>query len=760
MGEPLRRRKSSRAGRSRSRQFFASILLGIAIGCAAWATPAVPPPTRPTFSVRPTQSPIRVDGVLDEPAWSGPPTFTLDYETDPAENTPAPVRTAFWITYDSRRLYVAVRADDPNPRRIRARLSDRDKAGQDDFVGVVLDTFDDGRRAFEFFVNPLGVQMDLTENDITGNEDSSWDAIWDSAGRLTEHGFEVEMAIPFSSLRFPRTAGPRTWGIDAVRVWPREVRHRIGLNPLPRGRICYLCYESKLSGFAGITPGRNVELDPTLTGSSTADRPDGETPFHPTTKGAPGLTARWGVTPGLTLNAALNPDFSQVEADVAQLAVNTQFALFYPEKRPFFLEGADLFDTKINAVYTRDIADPDWGLKLAGKEGSSAYGAIVARDARTNFLFPGSQRSSLGSLDEENLSSILRFRHDLGADNSSLGLLWTGREGSDYHNRVLGFDSLLKTGDNTSLRLEGLGSSTAYPDSFAADFGQPPGELRGYAFRGALQRNTRDWTLHVDYNDVSPDFRDDLGFIPRVDYRQSYTFAERNFYFDDSTSWFQRLSFGTESTLAYDHEGRPQQQQVAPYLYSYGRMQSFFWLYLGLGPSYYQDKRFSRTFLIGQWQLRPSSRFYTEGDWRAGEEIDYANARPAHILRVRALGQVYLGRHLNLQLQDTFLRLTELGGELFHTHLLELRSTYQFTPRTFVRWIAQYFAIERDPRLYVDVVRERDQTLFNQLLFSYKLNPQTVFFLGYSDGYVGDSDLRFTQTNRTIFVKLGYALVF
>ncbi|MGE5234570.1 MAG: DUF5916 domain-containing protein, partial [Acidobacteriota bacterium] len=656
------------------------LALSVALATSATAAQAPAPAAARIYAVRPAPAPVKVDGVLDEAAWSGPPTFTLDYETDPADNTPAPVRTEFWITYDVRYLYVAIRADDPEPGKIRARLSDRDKASQDDFAGVVLDPFDDGRRGFEFFVNPLGVQMDLTMNDVTGNEDDSWDAIWDSAGRLTARGWEAEIAIPFSSLRFPRAAGPQTWGIDALRVWPRDVRHRIGLNPLPRGRSCYLCYESKLVGFVGIAPGHNLELDPTLTGTRTSARPDTATPFHTTTTGSPGLTGRWGITPGLTLNAALNPDFSQVEADVAQLAVNTQFALFYPEKRPFFLEGADLFDTKINAVYTRDIADPNWGLKLAGKDNSSAYGVILARDARTNFLFPGSQSSSLGSLDEENLSSILRFRHDLGSGNDSLGLLWTSREGSNYHNRVLGFDSLLKTGENTVLRLEGLGSSTAYPDSFVADFGQPPGELHGYAFRGALQRNTRDWTLHVDYNDVSPDFRDDLGFIPRVDYRQSYALAERYFYFDEGKSWFNRVTVGTESTLAYDHEGRPQQQQIAPYLFAYGRLQSFFNVYLGLGPSYYQGKRFSRTFLFGQWQIRPSSRFYSEGDWRVGEEIDYANARPAHIERLRALGQLFLGRHLNLQLQDTFLRLSELGGELFHTHLVELRSTYQFTP--------------------------------------------------------------------------------
>src|SRR5581483_3708492 len=235
------------------------------------------------------------------------------------DSVPATARTEMWLTYDHHALYVAVRAQDPQPRQVLARLRDRDNAFQDDFVGVVLDTFDDEHRAFEFFVNPLGVQMDLTQNDVTNNEDSSWDAIWDSAGRLTATGYEVEMAIPFSSLRFPRTAGPQVWGIDAVRIWPRDQRRKLELVPIDRGHNCTLCQEAKLVGLEGIAPGRNVELDPTVTSESTGVRGDDDR-FARRDKVDPGITARWGLTPGVTLNAAVNPDFSQVEADAAQLA--------------------------------------------------------------------------------------------------------------------------------------------------------------------------------------------------------------------------------------------------------------------------------------------------------------------------------------------------------------------------------------------------------------------------------------------------------
>ena len=348
-----------------------------------------------TFHLHPVQDVIRIDGVLDEPVWQKPATFTLDYETNPGDNTPPPVKTEMWITHSDSHLYVAARAYDPNPKQIRARLTDRDRAFQDDFLGVVLDTFNDERRAFEFFVNPFGVQMDLSQSDVTGNEDDSWDAIWDSSGRLTSNGYEVEIAIPFSSLRFPEANGPQTWGIDALRIYPRDQRYRFGLNKLPRGSNCYLCNESKMLGFDGIKPGRNMEFDPTFTAQRLDERNDSNDSFDSDGKADPGLTMRWGITPGITLNGAINPDFSQVEADAAQLDVNTAFALFYPEKRPFFLEGADLFDTKIQAIYSRNIADPLWGTKLSGKGGKSAFGMIVAQDDVTNFLFPGNQFSNL-----------------------------------------------------------------------------------------------------------------------------------------------------------------------------------------------------------------------------------------------------------------------------------------------------------------------------------------------------------------------------
>jgi uncharacterized protein DUF5916/cellulose/xylan binding protein with CBM9 domain len=749
----------------------AFVVVGFGGGAQAQEPPAAEPTPTPspapaapkrTYEVRPTTAKIAVDGVLDEAPWQEAATFTLDYETFPGDNSTPPVKTELWLTYDERSLYVAVRAQDPEPAKIRARLRDRDNAFQDDFVGVVLDTFNDERRAFEFFVNPLGVQMDMFQNDVTGNEDASWDALWASAGRLTAEGYEVEMAIPFSSLRFARAAGTQTWGIDAVRVWPRDQRRRIGLNALPRGRNCYLCNESKLSGFEGITPGRNIELDPTLTANDTRSRGDSAEPWTKDQDVDPGLTARWGVTPGMTLNAAINPDFSQVEADAAQLAVNTQFALFFPEKRPFFLEGADLFDTRINAIYTRNIADPSWGIKVTGKEGKNAFGAIVARDTRTNLLIPSSQFSRLRFLEEANTSTILRYRRDLAGSGSTIGGLLTSREGTDYHNRVLGIDSLYRWGEGEAVRIEVLGSDTLDPRPLAESLGERPGSRRGHASRLVYQHQSRTGMGYISYQDASDDFRADLGFIPQVGYRKGYGIVEKYWYADHGEHWWTRWTWAAESTWTYDSDGNPLQRQVAPYFWFNGPKQSYATAYLGLGDSCYAGECFDRNFVAFFGEFRPSGSLYLNLDGRVGQEIDYDNAQQGRILRLRPQASVNAGRHLFFDLSDNYQTLDVHGGRLFRVHLAELRATYQLNVRTFVRVITQYQDLVRDPSLYTFPVGEESRDLFNQLLFSYKLNPQTVLFLGYSDSYFGpDSQGQsLAQSNRTFFAKVGYALVF
>lgn len=356
-------------------------------------------PERPkvqNYAVTAATSEIKVDGALDEKAWEDAVVIKVPYEWLPGDNIPSPVDTDCMVTFNTNNFYIAFRCYDPEPSKIRAHLMDRDATDtfiQDDHISIMIDAFNDERRGFQFRANPLGVQADANFSESEGYEDFSWDAIWDSKGKVTEWGWALEIAIPFNQLRFPRTEDVQTWGFSVERSYPRNVRHRMTSHRRDRDVTCIICQFNKITGIQGISPGLNIELDPTLTTIRTDSRenfladPDAEM-VNGEVDPDPGITARWGITPNLILNAAVNPDFSQVEADVRELEVNTRFAIRYPEKRPFFLEGADFFLTPVEAVFTRTVADPDGGLKITGKVGKNAFGIFGAYDRINNLLFP------------------------------------------------------------------------------------------------------------------------------------------------------------------------------------------------------------------------------------------------------------------------------------------------------------------------------------------------------------------------------------
>ncbi len=752
--------KGNRAGR-----IFRGILIALAVPWAfaeAAVDGAVGRGGRPPLQIPRAASKITIDGVLDEAAWKSAATMELKYETRPAENTPPPVRTEVFVTYDEGHFYMAFRAHDPDPSQIRAHLSDRDTAFSDDFVGVVLDTFNDERRAFEFFVNPLGVQMDMFQDDVGGNEDASWDAIWDTAGKIHEGGYDVEIAIPWSSLRFPRTEGGLTWGFDALRFYPRDMRHRISSHPLDRNVTCYLCQASKMTGFSGVTPGLNIEVDPTVTSGRTDQRADGDLE-RPLGEGDVdtelGVTARWGITPSLTLNAAINPDFSQVEADAAQLDVNTQFALFFPEKRPFFLEGADFFRSPFDVVFTRNVADPSWGTKLTGKQGKNALGVFLANDERTNLILPGSNGSDLASFDMKTSDAVLRYRRDLGS-SSALGTLLTAREGQDgYLNRVGGLDGLYRLGGSNTFRAQYLRSQTEYPVGPAvdADLDLPAGTLEDDALWLSWDHNSRNWNAYARYEDVGRDFRADMGFMPRVDYTFLLAGLQHIWY---GERW-NRISAGGDWDRREDQRGQLLEEEIEFFGNVQGPRQSYIELDFGQRERFFNGRTFDETFGSVYSEADLSGDLYASLFVRGGDEIDFVNTQAGEILQIEPAVRFNLGVHLRTRLSHAYQRLDVDGGTLFTANLTQLSTVWQWNVRTFVRAIVQYTDVERTPALYIaqnpEDVERSSERLFTQLLFSYKLNPQTVAFLGYSDNSLADARIDLTRADRTFFLKLGYA---
>lgn len=722
-------------------------------------------------------SPIRIDGKLTEAAWDEALHIGLPYEVDPGENTSAPVGTDAYLLYDNDRLYAAFRAHDPRPLEIRGRLSDRDGASRDDYVGLVIDTFNDERRAFVFMVNALGVQTDLIQDDVGGNEDESWDAIWASAGRVTETGYDVELSIPYSSLSFQHSSGPQVWGLDLIRQYPRERRRTLASNRRDRNVSCYLCQLSKIVGFEHARPGRNLEIVPTLVAGRTDTNPsfpddglvagDAETDL--------GVTARWGVTPNLGVSATVNPDFSQVEADVAQLDVNEQFALFFPEKRPFFLEGADLFDTPFDAVYTRTIANPAWGGRFTGKEGRNAFGAVVAHDdpeTDLTLLLPGPQDSSLVNLAGEFDVGILRYRRDM-ANHSTLGMVATSRIGDDYSNHVLGVDALIRLTDVDSLRYHLLGSQTEYPDSIVRAHDQPEGRFEDHAFSLSYKHASRDWGAKGGYEEIGPDFRADLGFVPQVGYSNAEVGAWRTWW-PGSTGMLSWVELGGNWKETKEDNGDLIERETSLSLQATGPMQSYGSLNAGTSERFYKQVRFDLESYGAFLQLNYEKDLYLGLGVSTGRQIDYAfepdpadptapAARDGREFELSPSLRYNLGRHVRFDLSHDYRSLEIADGVLFRANLTELRLIHQFNVRAFVRAIVQYGQVDRDLSLYPDCddgschLQSEEREAYGQFLFSYKVNPRTALYLGYTDSAEAETNTSLVTTERSFFFKLGYA---
>lgn len=705
-----------------------------------------------------TQEEIRIDGRLDEAAWENAVEISLDLETRPSNNTPAGVQTECYVLYDDRHVYVAFRAHDPEPEKIRARFTDRDSSWSDDFVSITFDTFNDQRRGYQFMVNPLGAQMDVIIDGTSDDEDPSWDAIWDSAGRLTETGYEVEIRIPFSSLRFPSEPGAQTWGFDTLRYYPRNVTRRLSAIPQARDNECYLCQLGKLEGFEDVTPGRHLEINPTVTGNiqeRRTDFPNGG--FDDEDDSEVGLNVNWGITPNIAVAATLNPDFSQVEADSAQLDINTRFALFFPERRPFFLEGVELFNTPLNAVFTRNVADPSWGVKLNGKAGRHAFGVFAADDEVTNLLFPGAQGSDAGSFDFKTTDSVARYRLDLPRA-STLGVLTTRREGGGYLNQVAGVDGRLRFTDSDTLSFQVLSSRTEYPLEIAAEFGQPDEAFEDEALRASFIHNDERWRFWAVYEDVGDGFRADMGFVPQVGF-SSYRTGIQHIWWGEQDDWYTQIGVWANYDLKEESSGELIEKTNEIAAWFDGPMQSTVNVNLIDRTRRWNGVDFDLESIGWEIEFRPTGKLELEFNGWAGDQVDFANTRPGDVINISPEMTLDVGKHLRVDLEHTYRRLDVEGGTLFTANLSEARILYQLNLRTRVRAILQYTDLERDPFLYLDSVDAKTEELFTQLLFSYKVNARTVVFFGYSDDHQGNQSIDLTQRNRTLFMKVGYAWV-
>ena len=726
-------------------------------------------PARKAFTIKPASSAITVDGELSEAAWANATQIPLIYEWQPGDNVPATVETICLVTFDAERLYVAFRAKDPNPGDIRAHYADRDAPFLDDTVGFMIDTFNDRRRGYQFRINPRGVQMDAINSDVDFSEDWSWDAIWDAEGRITADGYTVEVSVPFSSLRFPAGQDVQTWGFSAARDMPRSMRSRFRSTYTDRNQNCLICQFDSLTGFQNITPGRNIELDPTVTVARTDRQAPSVVMPAPLENGDAdvqgGLTARWGITPNIIFSGTINPDFYQVEADAAQLAINTRFRLFFPEKRPFFLEGADFFSTPIDAVFTRSIVDPSWGAKLTGKAGRSAFGTFVARDEVTTMTFPGYEGSAFTSIDSPLTSMVGRYRVDI-AGTSAIGLLVASRDGDEYANHVAGVDGLVRIGRSNSVQFQILGSQTDYPTDVAARFDQRDDAFGGYAYSLNFNRGTRNWFMGARTSGYSPDFRADTGFVTQTDLRTFGGNVGRIFNGSAGT-WYSRIQVMLGGDRSSDFEGERAQWGLDAQVSYAGPMQSEVYYVAAPNHEYFNGLEFDNFRHNFGFSIRPTGDFAAGFNGTTGKAIDFGGARQADQVRLSPFVALSLFDRLDLELNHTYQKLDVDAGHLFTANLTQGRAVFHINRRTFVRSILQYTDIEQNP-VTSPGAQAQTRRLFSQYLFSFKINPQTVLLVGYSDNMIGlpGGDLTtpagrrdLAQTDRTFFLKIGYAWV-
>jgi Domain of unknown function (DUF5916)/Carbohydrate family 9 binding domain-like len=686
---------------------------------------------------------ITVDGDLSDPGWKGAAVIETFYETSPGNNVPPKVKTTAWVTYDSKYFYIAVKCDDPNPVKIRAPYVDRDNVlGTDDNVAVFLDTRNDRRSAVELRVNPRGIQGDAMYNDANGNEDFSPDFFYDTAARITAEGWQAEFRVPFSTLRYPK-ADPQSWGIIVWRNYPRDFRYFIHSSPIPRGGNCLICQSMELSGLTGLPSASHLVAAPYFSLKETGQlRDPGD--FSSDLVNAPakpdgGGDIKWTPSANLALDGTINPDFSQVEADTAQIAVNARFALFYPEKRPFFLEGVDLFDTPIQAVYTRTITSPRWGVRATGKEGATTYTALVTEDrGGGSVIIPGPLGNDFAPQDFKSVAAIARVRHDLGG--SFAGFLATDREvQGGGHNRVFGPDFQLRLNPKDQITGQALVSLTQTPDrsDLSADWNGRSFSSRAFQVGWLHSTETLSWLAR--YKDFGDGFRADNGFVPQVGFREGQAQVSYSFYPKGLFSFVRPFIQGD---WQLDTEGRVVTRRFFPAVALMGRQNLNAELDLNVDAFRVRGKLLGRTNVSYFAQIDPSRRFSRVGvTGFVGQDIDFANARVGNGGEFGLFATVrptdHLGLEVNTDLQ--WLNVTNeagLRGRLFTAHVERLKATYNFSARSYARLIGQYVGATRNQALYTFAVPEKDGRFSASALFAYKLNWQTVFFLRCESGVV------------------------
>ena len=684
-------------------------------------------------------TPPAIDGVLDDEAWKGdalPVGELLSY--NPLHGSSVPQKTRVWAGYDSKYLYFAFQCDDPDPSKIKTSITRRDNIWSDDWVGLSLDALGTGQTSYHIMVNPSGVQLDMINT--AGGEDTSPDYIWDSAGRVNDRGYAAEIRLPLASIRFQ--------GGDVVRMgilfWRRVSRLGVSVAwpALEPGKWVFEKHAALTFDRLESVLTREVIPSATFASNQLRDAPSrwGDRDDD----GDLGISAKIGLTPTITLDATVNPDFSQVESDAFQVEVNQRFPVFFSEKRPFFMEGAGLFtlaasasdSSMIAAVHTRRIVDPKAGIKLTGSVGRVQFGTLTAVDD-VHALEAGPDLP-------DRVFNIGRVQFSPSPGNYIGGIV-TDMEASEDFNRVAGGDLSWRVGANQ--RVDGMALLSR---SQAAT-----GDRTGFAGAATWSYNTRRRALQLFVEHYDKDFRMDTAFYNRVNITSGWAYGESNFYPSGKYAWIRRITPFVFAQLTEDRNAGGDERTLVPGIRTSFTRQGFLRVDMILGHERWLGEAYpiTRSRIQGDVQITRWMRLSGGLDSGAATFYDQVNPFEGRSTNTRfdvswqptsRLNQSIGFRRVDFTRADT-------GDPVYDLNLLNTRTTFQFTRQFFVRAIAQY-----------DSLRAR---VLTDLLASYELRPGTVAFAGYGSLYEkrdfvdeqwvpGGGD--YLTTRRGFFLKASY----
>lgn len=712
----------------------------------------------PRISIPRISGSPNIDGSLSEKEWKKAAKIQEFYTFRPVDGQIASERTSVLLMYNSESLFLAFICFDPEPDKIRSTVCRRDEIFEDDYVGFFLDTFNDKRFAYQFGINPHGIQSDGFYVESVG-EDLNPDFIYYSEGKRFARGYLLEIEIPFKSLRFPDSP-EQTWGFGAIRrishldkdlIWPAISRNQPNIT----------AQFGQLTGIKYINSGHNVEILPEFSVNQQNTRSIADDAI----KNGPveydgGLSFKYGITSNMTLDLAVNPDFSQVEADADKIDINRRYPIYYDEKRPFFLEGITIFQTPINALYTRRIVDPLAGIKFTGQAGrfsvgvlSSAdmyYGSSEYLDETANFqkLYydPGLQVDEFKDKYKDKLSyhSAFRLKYNVGT-YSNIGLLVTDKEFEDTYNRVAGIDGTIYFSNQHIFTFQGLYSQTSnfFNDKETGD----PG------FYASFYSASRNFNYQVFYNDLYPNFNPENGFIERSDIREGGIYLWYDFL--SSTSFMQLFRPGIYFSTIYDHEQNQTDQFIMPFVTMQLKGQTEMTLqYMNIFEQYYgiDFRKEQMQFVFSNKTL---SWFFTDLSVIAGSGIYYDGVYEGIL--------PFLGYAQYITSTTVFKPFSRWSLEfLFNNYLFNgwengiryrkeqdiyrLKSVFQFTRELYLRLILQHNDFYKD----IDA----------NILFSYEFAPGTIAYIGYSDYFQRDISKRYQSFENGYFAKFSYLFRF